>query len=74
MAYSPVLDLSTSAESFDLIKKRFEEVIQIFFEEMVKAGTVDKVLSDLGWRKVRKQWQPPVLISQETEEFDFKFS
>ena len=73
VAYSPVLDLSTSGESFELAKNRFGEVVQIFFEELIEKGTVEEVLSDMGWEKQRSQWVPPILISQETESFNFKF-
>jgi hypothetical protein len=67
IAYTPALDLSTSALSFDKAKKRFEEVVKIFFEELMEKGTLDEVLADLGWRKVRKRWTPPVLVAQESE-------
>jgi len=67
IAYTPVLDLSTSGKSYGQVKKRFNEVAIIFFEELIKKGTLDEVLESLGWQKVKKQWAPPVLISQESE-------
>lgn len=68
IAYTPVLDLSTSGKNYEQVKTRFNEVVNIFFEELVKMGTVSEVLKSLGWRKVKKQqWMPPVLISQESE-------
>lgn len=69
IAYTPVLDLSTSGKSFPEAKKRFEEVVGIFFEELMEKGTLDKVLGELGWQKVQRQWSPPVLISQEFTRF-----
>ena len=69
IAYSPVLDLSTSAKSYEEVRDRFSEIVQIFFEELLEKGTLEEVLSELGWRKVRKQWFPPVLVGQETESF-----
>lgn len=65
IAYSPVLDLSTSADSFTLVKMRFEELVPLFIEELLKKGTLEKVLTNLGWQKDQKQWLPPVLIAQE---------
>jgi hypothetical protein len=65
IAYTPVLDLSTSANSFEVAKKRFGELVYIFFEELIKKGTLEEVLRDLGWRKVQKNWNPPVVISQD---------
>ena len=73
IAHSPVLDLSTSGKSFEEAKRRFSEVVEIFFEELIQMGTLDDVLGDLGWQKVRKKWQPPTLIAQEQENFRLKF-
>ncbi len=68
IAYTPVLDLSTSANTYDGAKKRFSEIVGIFFEEIIKKGTLDDVLKDLGWKKIKKQWNPPSVISQGMEE------
>lgn len=65
IAYTPVLDLSTSDKSFEGAKKRFEEAVRLFLEELVKKGTLEDVLRDLGWRKIQKNWSPPVVISQD---------
>ena len=67
VAHTPVLDISTSADSFKLVQKRFAEVVQIFLEELQEKGTIDEVLSDLGWHKVKKQWSPPVLVKHDME-------
>lgn len=74
IAYSPVLDLSTSGKSFEETKRRFEEVVEIFFEELLEKGTVDKVLSELGWQKAEKTWSPPVVVAHETESFRLPLS
>jgi len=65
IAYSPALDLSTSGKSFDEVKKRFEEVVQIFFEELLDKGTFEEELFNLGWRKVKGEFKPPVVIANE---------
>lgn len=67
IAYSPVLDLSTSAKTFDGAKKRFGEVVQIFFEELSEKGTTDEILTGLGWQKMEKKWSPPVEILHRLE-------
>lgn len=66
IAYTPALDLSTSAESFEEVKQRFSEVVKIFFDEVSRKGTLDKVLSELGWRRIQKHWTPPTLIAHES--------
>lgn len=69
VAYTPALDLSTSGKSYEEVKKRFNEVVNIFFDELVKKGTLNEVLKNLGWQKVKRQWAPPSLISHESENF-----
>jgi len=67
VAYTPALDLSTSANSFEKVRERFNEIVNIFFEELIKKGTLDDVLRDLGWKKVQRKWTPPVVVSQESQ-------
>ena len=65
VAYTPALDLSTSGKSYEEAKKRFKEAVSIFFEELIKKGTLEEVLRDLGWKRIQKKWRPPIVISQE---------
>ena len=65
VAYSPALDLSTSGRTEKEAKKRFEEASFILIEELDRAGTLNDVLRELGWRQAQKQWSPPKIISQE---------
>lgn len=69
IAFSPALDLSTSGKSFEEAKQRFDEVVQIFFEELLEKGTLEEVLSDLGWQKLKKEWTPPIIVAHESESF-----
>jgi len=69
VVYSPALDLSTSGKTYIEAKKRFAEIVDIFFEEIGKKGNTEVVLEELGWKKVQAQWQPPVVISQGSELF-----
>lgn len=63
VAYTPVLDLSTSGKTEKDVKKKFVEMVSIFLEELVEANTVDDVLSEFGWKKVQKKWSPPKVVS-----------
>ena len=65
VAYSPALDLSTFGKSYDEVKKRFEEIVGIFFEEIIKEGTIEEVLQDLGWKRLHAKWNPPIVVSQD---------
>ena len=66
VAWTPVLDLSTSGRTETEAKKRFAEAVQIFIEELVEAGTVDEVLRGLGWTKSQQSWMPPRVIKEQT--------
>ena len=63
VAYTPALDISTSGTSEKDAKKKFGELVSLFLEEILEAGTVDDVLSELGWRKREKKWMPPKVVS-----------
>jgi predicted RNase H-like HicB family nuclease len=69
IAYTPVLDLSTVGKSFEEAQERFTEIVQIFLEELVEAGTLDEVLNGLGWQKINNTFTPPVLIAHQTQNF-----
>ena len=69
VAYSPALDLSTVGETFDKAKVMFEEAVDIFFEEIIEKGTVDRALEELGWQKVNREYIPPVVVGQQPERF-----
>lgn len=74
VAHTPSLDLSTSGKSFEEAEKRFREVVLIFFDEIIKRGTLDEVLAGLGWKKIKKKWSAPVPIAQKIEEFTVPIS
>lgn len=65
VAYTPALDISTSGKSEKDAKKKFAELAVLFLEEVVEAGTVDDVLSELGWKKQEKKWAPPKVVSSQ---------
>ena len=74
MAYSPALDLSTSAKTYKKAQSRFAEAVEIFFEELAKMGTTDKVLSNLGWQKIKSSWRPPVVVSNYVQPTTFSYA
>ena len=61
VAYAPTLDISTSGKDLQQTQKRFAEMIDIFFEELIESGNLEEVLLGLGWVKEKKQWEPPVI-------------
>ncbi|MBI2032450.1 MAG: hypothetical protein HYV38_00775 [Candidatus Levybacteria bacterium] len=71
VAYTPALDLSTSAETFEKAQENFIEAVNIFFEELMEMGTLNDVLIELGWQKQDNQLVPPVVVSNQTKSFSF---
>jgi hypothetical protein len=67
VAYTPALDLATSGSDHEEAKRMFEELVRIFFKDLVENGTLHEVLTGLGWTRGEKQsaWLPP-RISQES--------
>ena len=68
IAYTPALDISTSGKTYAEVKQRFDEVVKIFFEEIIDKGTFKEVLQELGWRKIHTEWLPPPIVAHEAEE------
>jgi hypothetical protein len=73
IAYTPALDLSTSGDNYEQAKKRFEEIVNVFFEEIIKKGTLEDVLTNLGWKKVQTSWKPPIVISNEFQNIELSY-
>ncbi len=65
IAYCPILDLSTSAATYEKVKERFSQVVEVFFEELVDMGTLDDVLANLGWTKTQRHWTPPFSVGHD---------
>lgn len=69
IAYTPALDLSTSGKSEKDVRVRFVEIVNLFIEEIIEAGTINDVLYELGWKKVQNKWTPPKIISSKSLDF-----
>ncbi len=51
IAYSRPLDLSAYGKSEQDAIADFKETLDLFFEEIIKKGTLGEVLKNLGWKK-----------------------
>lgn len=74
IAWSPALDLSTVGDTVERAQKMFSEAAELFFEEIRNKGTLEDVLLDLGWRKNKDDFMPPIFVAQKTQEFVFSTS
>ncbi len=63
VAYCPVLDISTVGKSVKDAQSKFSELASIFLEELTQKGNLSEVLTELGWKKVQKSWNPPKIVS-----------
>ena len=66
IAWTPVLDLSTSGRTIKEAQRRFGEAVRLFMEELIEAGTTEQVLSELGWKRVQRSWEPPKVVKHQT--------
>lgn len=73
IAHTPALDISTSADTFEKAKSRFEELVNIYFEELIEMNTLEEVLLDQGWQIVEHKWQAPVVVSSKNETVEIPF-
>lgn len=57
LAYCPMVDIMTQAETKKQVKENIKEAIMIFFEETIRHNTFFAALHEIGWKK-----QPPSKI------------
>jgi hypothetical protein len=74
VAYSPALDLSTSASTYVKAQSRFLEAAELFFEELAEMGTLDAVLTGLGWQKLKTNWNPPIVVSNYVQPINLSYA
>ncbi len=55
VAYTPVLDISTSGKTKKDAQKKFKGLVRLFLEEIFEAGTVKDVLTELAWTKTENR-------------------
>lgn len=70
VAYAPALDISTAAGTLAEAKRRFAELVSIFFEELERKGTTAEVLDSMGWKKMERSWAAPVEVEHSIESFE----
>ena len=71
VAHTPVLDLSTTGSTLEEAQKNFVDAVNFFLEEATAMGTLDDVLSDMGWKRKDRDWVPPVVVAHGVQTFQF---
>jgi len=59
IAYCPHLEVSSYGDNEEEARAAFEEALEIFFEETVSRGTLEKELVSLGWSLTSNDYRPP---------------
>jgi hypothetical protein len=62
VAHCPALELSSYGKDEGTAKKRFGEELEIFFEETLQKGTLEKYLLKMGWTLRKRpvpEYTPP---------------
>lgn len=71
VVHTPALDLSTGAKTESQAIELFNEAVQLFLAELERMGTMNDVLTEFGWTKMRVSqrqfpWVPPELLHQKS--------
>ena len=69
ITYCPALDICAYDSTKKKSRKQFEQVLVIFFEELIKMGTLNIVLKENGWKSVstntnKPAWIPPAVHNE----------
>ncbi len=71
----PALRLASHGKTERAARRALSSVIEVFLEECLEMGTIDRVLADRGWRKrpdrpttiqtTEAHWIPPKVLSRQ---------
>lgn len=61
IAYAPALDIVGQGRNEAAAQKDFTEALELYFEETISSGTLEKDLRRYGWRNQAGSMQPPKL-------------
>ena len=70
VAYTPTLDLAAQGMDEKEAEKNFSEVINIFFDETTKRGTLEEALLGLGWAKKQATFEPPKIVGTHNKKIE----
>lgn len=68
IAYSKPLDLVTQGKTYEEAVSRFAQLVPVFIDDLQKRGTLDEVLTELGWKKLVKTWSAPQKVGEAVSE------
>ena len=61
------LDVSSCGDTVEEARKNLKTAVRLFLEEAKKLGTLNQILDEAGYRRVRGNggWQAPELVAME---------
>ena len=65
VALSPELNVSSFGETIAEAKESIKEAIEVFLEECREMGTLDDVLEESGFLRVKNTWQSRKPVAEE---------
>ena len=58
----PILDIASQGETVEIAMKMFSECLEMFFEDLIENGNLEKVLLECGWKVEIKHENSPIKI------------
>ena len=68
ICYTPAFDLAASGDTLEEAKKSFDVSYQVIIEETIKTGTMEDMLQNYGWTKIKNKWSAPQVVGQESKD------
>ncbi len=65
VALSPELNVSSFGDTVDDAKKSAKEAIEAFMEECERMGTLEEVLEESGFSKIKGSWKSRKPVAEE---------
>ena len=65
VAHAMPLDVASADESPEAAREAVDEAVKLFLRTAVEHGTLEEVLEDAGYRRIRRVWRGPAWLGIE---------
>lgn len=59
VAFCPAFQISSFGKTIDEAREYFTDALDVFIKDVMKKGTLERCLIDLGWSLKRDNYEPP---------------
>ncbi len=63
VAHAQELDVSSAGKTVDDARAHLDEAVTLLLEEAANIGTLDDLLEEAGYLRVKTEWKPPEAVS-----------